>query len=100
MDTLEGYDRGTLSRHDLKTLLRRGELTGDIINGVGRRTPDGAPHVPFLDSTFLTKVAPTHGEGSACRRQLWTGMIGGGADSHIGTALETAIAPHFVPGHW
>ena len=27
-------------------------------------------------------------------------MIGKGADSQIGTARKTVIAPHFAPGHW
>ena len=65
-----------------------------------RRISDCAPHVAFLDLTFLTKVAPIHGEGSAYRRQFWTSMIGKCADSQIGTARKTAITPHFAPGHW
>ena len=77
-----------------------GELTGDIINEVGRRIFASAPHVAFLYSTFLAKVAPINGEGSTCRRQFWTSMICEGADSQIGTARKTVVTLHIAPGHW
>ena len=45
-------------------------------------------------------MAPIIGEGSEYKHQFWTSMIGKGADSQIGTARKTIIAPHSVPGHW
>ena len=100
MDPLQGYCQGTLRGRDLRTLKECWELTGDIINEVDRRIAASAPHAAFLYSTFLIQAAPIIGEGSECRRQVWTSMIGKGTDSQIGTARKTVIAPHFAPGHW
>ena len=69
-DPLEGYCQGTLRRRDLKTLEEGGGLTGDIINEVGRRISASAPHVAFLDSIFLYKVAPINCMGSKFMRQF------------------------------
>ena len=97
---LEGYAPGTLSRRDFATLKEGKKLTGDIVNEVGRRIANSAPHVAFLDSTFLHKVAPTNGVGEKCTRRFWTSMVGKGAESKLGTAKEVVIAPHCVPDHW
>ena len=97
---LEFYEQGTMRRHDYATLKEGGELTGDIINEVGRHIATSAPHVAFRDSTFLHKVAPTNGAGSKCRRYYWTRASGTGTDSKIGTTKKLVIAPHHAPVYW
>jgi hypothetical protein len=97
---LEGYPPGTLTRKDFSLLAEGKKLSGDILNEVGRRITARAPHIAFLDSTFLELVAPIGREGSKCRPQFWTGMIGKGADAKIGTAKTVLITPHAVPDHW
>jgi hypothetical protein len=97
---LEGYAPGTLTRKDFSLLAEGGKLSGDIINEVGRRITAHAPHVAFLDSTFLELVAPIGKEGTKCRPRFWTGMIGKGADAKIGNAKTVIITPHAVPDHW
>jgi hypothetical protein len=97
---LVGYPPGTLTRRDFATLAEGQKLTGDIINEVGRRITRHAPHVAFLDSTFLHKVAPTEGVADSCTHKFWTSMVGKGAESTLGTAKEVIITPHCVPDHW
>ena len=63
-DPLEGYGQRTLRWRDFKTFKVGGELTGEIVSEVGRRIARYAPQIAFLDSTFLSKVAPlVHGDG-------------------------------------
>jgi hypothetical protein len=97
---LEGYAPHTLTRRDFSFLKAGGKLTGDVANEVGCRITAHAPHVAFLNSTFLAKVAPNTGKGSKCGPRFWTGLVGKGADAKIGTAKEVIIAPHSVPDHW
>ena len=99
-DTLDGYEYGTLTRRDLKTLEEGGELTGDIASEIARRLTEGVPHVALLDSAFLEKVAPSEGRGSRCRSRYWEQTIGVGTDSRVGTAKTTIIALHYTPKHW
>ena len=89
-----------LTRRDLKSLKEGGQLTGDIASEIARRITDGAPHIAFLDSTFLQKVTPPGGGDTRCRRQYWGNNTGKGTESQIGTALATTVALHYVPGHW
>ena len=77
-----------------------GELTGEIVNEACRRISNCAPHIAFLDSTFLSKVAPLEGSGTKYRRKFWTIMIGADAGSQIGTTKKVVVAPHYVSGHW
>ena len=96
---LEGYAPGNLTRRNFATLEESVKLTGEIINEVGRRIANSAPHVDFLDSTFLYKVAPANEVGGRCTIRFWTGVVGNGAKSKLGTAKEVVIAPHCVPNH-
>ena len=96
---LAGYPSGTLTRRDFATLAEGQKLTGDIINEVGRRITRNAPHVAFLDSTFLHKVAPIDGVADRCTHKFWASMVGKGAESALGTAKEVIITPHCVPDH-
>ena len=53
--TLEGYEPGTLRRHDLKTLKEGGQPTGDIASEIARRIADSASHVAFLDDASSSR---------------------------------------------
>ena len=97
---LEGYGQGALRRRNFKTLKVDEDLTGEIVNEVGWRIVSYTPQIAFLDSTFLSKVAPLVGADSKCRRQFWTSTIGADAGSKTGIAKKVAVAPHYVPGHW
>ena len=97
---LEGYPPETLTRRDLSLLKEGKKLNWDVINEVGRRITAHAPHVAFLDSTFLELVAPVGRTGSKCRPGFWTRMIGRGDEAKLGIAKTVVITPHAVPDHW
>ena len=88
-----------MRRRVFKTRKVGGELTGIIVNEVGRRIASYAPQTAFLDSTFLSKAAPLVGNSSNCRRKLLVSMIGSDAGSQIGAAKKVIVAPHYVQGH-
>ena len=70
---------GVLRMHNLRALKEGGGLAGDIISGVGRRITASAPHVVFLDSAFLEKVALIE-EGGAQNAGANTGRVTSGKE--------------------
>ena len=41
-DALDGYELGTLRRHDIKSLIKGGQLTGDTASEIARRITGSA----------------------------------------------------------